>query len=599
MADAKADKENYAKALDLDGDGEADGLTAATVDNAVTGTGVPAGVYTDAAASLGNGGTVNVGDASFGDRSESVQDQLIADKQTALNSALSQKVSAAKAGTKALVEAALAELPNVNAALDAKAETDGVLTDKGNEFKAVNATGAGAGDTDYVYKTAPTTTAKDVFVNAAGDKLIAYVDGTTANDVVLATKTGGTWTLSDKGKPTSTPVVKGVQDLLDAYEADQSAAADLAAAKEALEDAVAQVYLNELGGYSVFNPAADINYSNTTAGKFDVTIDFNGSNGVRIFKDKATADADADGVQQVFTFEVTSPGADTKTFKFDGYTYTAGDGTGADDADAETTAENIFNGYSTHATAKWDVELATDGVTLIFTAREAAADVGIAAQLTGDIKGSAGGTLVEDGSGASVNGIAPNVGTGANAAAKAPNAEGINGALADIETFGDKVEAFLEARDLKNDLAGLQEAIDDATDWFADNGYVAPKELENSKTVTGTADDDIFMVDALKGKDTTTINKFGDKGADYLFVGDGFTLVDLGTKVISAKVGDNAAMEIFYKQNGNNLELYIEQESFAGGLTTDGGLTEIVKVTLTGVSFDDITLDGSFITAGA
>lgn len=107
------------------------------------------------------------------------------------------------------------------------------------------------------------------------------------------------------------------------------------------------------------------------------------------------------------------------------------------------------------------------------------------------------------------------------------------------------------------------------------------------------------MVDALKGKDTTTINKFGDKGADYLFVGDGFTLVDLGTKVISAKVGDNAAMEIFYKQNGNNLELYIEQESFAGGLTTDGGLTEIVKVTLTGVSFDDITLDGSFITAGA
>lgn len=197
----------------------------------------------------------------------------------------------------------------------------------------------------------------------------------------------------------------------------------------------------------------------------------------------------------------------------------------------------------------------------------------------------------------------PETGEAPVAAAPAVSADAaLSKAVDDAQTNVDKFEKlvtdFLTARELNGELDARGEAITEATAWFEENDYSAPKQLEAGKTGNGSADDDIFLLSDLKGKDTTTVNKFGDKGLDYLFVGENYELFDLGTKSISDKVGSDAALEIFYKQNGANLELYVEQETYAGSLTTDSGLTEIVKVTLLGVSIADITLDGSFITAG-
>ncbi|MBS7351217.1 MAG: hypothetical protein KIG95_13910 [Comamonas sp.] len=262
------------------------------------------------------------------------------------------------------------------------------------------------------------------------------------------------------------------------------------------------------------------------------------------------------------------------------------------DNDGNGTAIKLAGASGTPLT--FNAAVTTDSITLTATATTALSIDVNAVVLTPDPRDA--GTLA---------GTSDNPETGEASVSPAPTVSedaGLSKAVADaqtsVDTFEKLVADFLTARELNGELDARGEAITEATAWFEENDYSAPKQLENGKTGNGSADDDIFLLSDLKGKDTTTVNKFGDKGLDYLFVGEGYELVDLGAKAIADKVGSDAALEIFYKQNGANLELYVEQETYAGSLTTDGGLTEIVKVTLLGVSIDDITLDGSFITAG-
>lgn len=171
-----------------------------------------------------------------------------------------------------------------------------------------------------------------------------------------------------------------------------------------------------------------------------------------------------------------------------------------------------------------------------------------------------------------------------------------------VEKFKEDIdaafEAYEDAKELVSDLAELQTAIDNAEAWFGeDNNYAAPKNLQDTKTATGTDGDDIFMLSELAGNDSATIKKFGDKGTDYLFVGEGYKLVDLEGKAITTnKVGSTADLEIFWEKSGNDIKLYIETEAYGGDLLDT---SEIIKITLSGVKdINDITLDGSFITAG-
>src|SRR5690606_8414877 len=96
------------------------------------------------------------------------------------------------------------------------------------------------------------------------------------------------------------------------------------------------------------------------------------------------------------------------------------------------------------------------------------------------------------------------------------------------------------------ELESLNDAVTAAIDWFEDNGYVAPVDLTDGGSVNGTIDNDIFLFSTLEGNDSSTIGKFGDAGVDYLFIGEGYTLVDLGEKSITDKVGSETDFEVFF-----------------------------------------------------
>lgn len=177
---------------------------------------------------------------------------------------------------------------------------------------------------------------------------------------------------------------------------------------------------------------------------------------------------------------------------------------------------------------------------------------------------------------------------------------------ADVEAYAEAVEILAEfekavteyttAKGFADELIALEQARDAALQVLEDQDYTIKTDYSN-----GTADKDIYVFsDDVGAPNAKSIVNFGAQNEDSIFFGEGYKLVALGDKAITASVGDAAQLEIFYKETSAGLELYVEKEEFGGNLTTSTGLDEITKITLTGVSFADITDDlaNGFITAG-
>lgn len=551
---AKQNKANFAKELDLNDDGKPDGETSATVNTAVTND------YNTKAGTVG----ATVSDAAgFAARSATVQDQMIADKQASLNTDLTKAVNKAEDGTAALLETVNEEIETANAAYEADAKATAAYSEEKGVFAGLNSNPTlGSGNGEWYFN---------------GDKF-GISDGSDGfqADKVYAEKVGGVWKLTADGTAAS---VKRIEDLAAKYEAAQAAAAAKTAAEGALADAVEAVYLNENGGDSAeaTSLAAAISYNTGTE-----TYEVDYTKLVDIYKTADDADAGAGTVQE-FSFKVTAKGtANTDKVVFDGITYTsAGNESNADDE--ASAMQTFFNTKLGESGVTWAVVLNADGVTLEFTADAPADNVPTTFEITGAVAGSvqAGG---EDG-------VAP----GAVDNVDAPLSKAVNDAQTAIDGFDKAVAEFEAIRDIKGDLAELDQAITEATEWFADNDYAAPVILADTDSKNATNKSDVFLLSDLEGKESAEIGKFGDKGADYLFIGEGYTLVEEAITDINKKVGSTSELEIFWKQSGSDLVLYIEQEAYAGDLLNND---EIVEITLVGKTIDDITLDGSFITAG-
>lgn len=145
------------------------------------------------------------------------------------------------------------------------------------------------------------------------------------------------------------------------------------------------------------------------------------------------------------------------------------------------------------------------------------------------------------------------------------------------------------AKDVAAELKAFDDGITAAEDAFEDLGVEVPVTIDG--TVIGTAENDVFLASDKAG----TVVNFNAQGEDSIFFGTDFAdLVTLGsTEAITSRVGDAAALEIFAKQNGSNVDLYVEQETFAGNGTTEA---DIVKITLSGVSAEDLVLAEGFLT---
>ena len=141
-------------------------------------------------------------------------------------------------------------------------------------------------------------------------------------------------------------------------------------------------------------------------------------------------------------------------------------------------------------------------------------------------------------------------------------------------------ENLAAAQALVDELEALNEARDAAIADFEANDYTEPMPVDGSHF--GTTASDIFVVGTADG----TITSFGRSGEDVLYIGSGYTL---NTGALTT--GNNAVLEVFFVQQGNNTIVTIETETFG----SNSAEAEI-KITLTGVDAEDLTFENGIIT---
>nr|WP_290693350.1 hypothetical protein [Halomonas sp. UBA3074] len=154
-----------------------------------------------------------------------------------------------------------------------------------------------------------------------------------------------------------------------------------------------------------------------------------------------------------------------------------------------------------------------------------------------------------------------------------------------------------ELASLNTELAGLNTAVTDAqaaieNDEDADPAGLGVTLLEGNDNFT--ADDDVYLF-AEAGSDQT-LTGFGVTGEDKIFFGEGFSLVEIAEgSDINDNVGNVGELEILWQEVGGNLTLYVETETFGGN---SAGTNDVVTIELTGVSAEDVSFAGGYLSAG-
>lgn len=155
--------------------------------------------------------------------------------------------------------------------------------------------------------------------------------------------------------------------------------------------------------------------------------------------------------------------------------------------------------------------------------------------------------------------------------------------LENAETYFEQFSSLVEA------IEAAEAGVQDAIDAFEELGFEAPITVDGPET--GTVADDIFVVGSTDG----SIAGFNALGDDLLYVGQGFSLVQLGDEVVADKaVGSASVLEVFVQQNGNDAVVYVENQAFNGS-ETDGDFNG-TTITLVGVSADDLSFQNGFLT---
>ena len=189
-----------------------------------------------------------------------------------------------------------------------------------------------------------------------------------------------------------------------------------------------------------------------------------------------------------------------------------------------------------------------------------------------------------------------------------------------LATFATDVAAWEALRDLDDELTALEKELSDGSDSSADatlkGAVLASKEaIENATDdadapglgVTlidfgadfgALAEDELTVYSAVAAAGNDDVANFGAAGTDSIYFGEGYTLVEVDADAKSQ--GDVAALEILWEQDGADLILYIEEETFAGNSATAFlNNVDITTITLTGVDAADVTLENGYLSVTA
>lgn len=557
LAAANAAKTTFLEGLeldtDLDGtvDVEAGDATEANV----------AALLTSASSALSGNTFTTLSPANYEDATKTaLQDADIATAVTDATKAVTTATKAAPEGATALLEAVSTQVEALEAQLKAEHKAQAAYAEEVTAFQAINSVtvGTSAGNLDFV------------------DGEFGVSDGSGALSAVYATQTKGVWTLTTAGK---TADLARTADLFAKYDATVTANDATTAAKTALENAVEEVLLSEFDGHSVKD------FGNVIAGvtpSANPTVAVNLDAGDAVVYDTAADAAAGDGTKEEFTATFAAV-ADGETVIFDGVTYTAA----SSDGDSATKAAAAFaSAYNAGSSVSWDAVDNGNG-TVTFTAKA----VGNVTNVT--TAGFTGATGKVTDVAINVEGVA--AGSTTTITSTTTKVQDLKDALDALTALNEAVADFEAARELSTELATLNEAITDATSAITDSvedGGLGINLLPSTAT-TFTSKDDVFLFTEGTNK---SLAGFGVSGEDKIFFGEEFTLVAIADgKAITDNVGDAAALEILWAQQGNNLVLYVEEETFAGN-SSAGAAADITTITLTGVNAADVSFEGGFLT---
>jgi hypothetical protein len=436
--------------------------------------------------------------------------------------------------------------------------------------------------------------AADVSENAEAQKYIALnssvatlVDsGTTleSDSVVVANNVNGTWTVAETTAAVAElDGVVGFDTYLASLQAKTDAANAQDDAEESLLSAIAEVAALENDDSTI--TADDIgsgvvSFSTATDGTVTVTLDLTVSapvtpdqpSVVETTPGVATSGSEVTEVNTV-TFESVVAG---QVVTVAGQTFTA-----SADATADQVASAFAAGTSTLGSlggtlADWTPNSSANGAELAYTSDTASQDV------TNISASAAAGNATTE--------TAPDANTVLVERGELATAEVV---LADLNEAIAVWEALVtlngELSDLDDAVTAAEEAI---TDTVADGG-LGISLLEGTDNFT--ANDDVYLY--ADGADQS-LTGFGSNGEDKIFFGEEFSLVQIPTgDDISDNVGDAGASEVLWVQDGNDLVLYVEEETFAGN-SAGGAANDITTITLTGVDAADVSFADGFLSAG-
>lgn len=157
----------------------------------------------------------------------------------------------------------------------------------------------------------------------------------------------------------------------------------------------------------------------------------------------------------------------------------------------------------------------------------------------------------------------------------------VDGAQDLIDDLAAAVEKYEEAVALQDELDALVAARKVVSDDFVANKFKAPVTIDGSEYAT--TDADIFVAGDVSG----SIASFGRSGDDVLFIGSGYTLNNG-----ALTTGNNAVLEVFFTQKGNNTIVTIETETFGSSASSEAK----IEITLTGIDASDLTFENGIIT---
>ncbi|CAO1661712.1 hypothetical protein NYA30BAC_01361 [Halomonas sp. NYA30] len=156
----------------------------------------------------------------------------------------------------------------------------------------------------------------------------------------------------------------------------------------------------------------------------------------------------------------------------------------------------------------------------------------------------------------------------------APLAEDFLAAMQNENAFASALEEYQAVKQLADTQEGLNDELEASVDAIEELGYELGDDV-------GTEASDLFVFTG----DEMEVDLFNEAGDDLLFIGTDF---ELGADIEN---GNDAALEIFFTQQGDDTVISVEEVAFGSNASTP----EVVEITLAGVNAEDLSFNDGYV----